>query len=96
MRSSSKPKGSTFQHAVGLAYSETTDDAPQVVVKGEGVEADEVVRLARRYGVPIVEKSEISEILAGIPLDETIPTDLYEAVALILAELKSFHPSSNQ
>jgi len=38
----------------------------------------------------VVERSEISELLYGIPLDERIPEDLYEAVALILTELKSF------
>ena len=90
------PKRIEFEHAVGLAYEESTDDAPTVIVKGEGLEADALVRLARRYGVPVVEKSEISELLSGIPLDESIPQDLYEAVAIILSELKSFQDRSKQ
>jgi flagellar biosynthesis protein len=86
-----KSKG-VYDIAVGLAYEEGVDPAPEVIVKGEGLEADEIVRLANRYGVPVVEKEELSELLKGIPLDETIPADLYEAVALILSELKSFRP----
>lgn len=85
-----------FEHAVGLSYEESSDEAPQVIVKAEGRDADEVVRLAHRYGVPVVEKGEISEMLSGIPLDESIPQDLYEAVALIISELKSFQPTYNK
>ncbi|MCB0331240.1 MAG: EscU/YscU/HrcU family type III secretion system export apparatus switch protein [Bdellovibrionales bacterium] len=77
-----------FESAVGLSFREDIDDAPQVVVKGEGREADELVRLARRFGVPVVEDGEVSELLQGVELDDSIPQDLYEAVALILAELK--------
>lgn len=82
--------GSEFEYAVGLAYDVSHQEAPHVVVKGEGHTADEVVRIARRFGVPVVERGEISELLSGIPLDERIPEDLYEAVALILCELKAF------
>jgi flagellar biosynthesis protein len=83
-------EGSEFEYAVGLAYDGSNEEAPHVVVKGEGYTADEVVRIARRFGVPVVERGEISELLSGIPLDERIPEDLYEAVALILCELKAF------
>ena len=79
-----------YSHAAGLRYEAEVDSAPSVVVKGEGYEADEIVRLARRFGVPVVEEAELSELLSGIPLDEQIPEDLYEAVAIILSELKAF------
>ena len=48
------------------------------------------MRLAKRYRVPVVERGELAELLSGVPLDEAIPEDLYEAVAVILAELHSF------
>jgi flagellar biosynthesis protein len=79
-----------YKCAVGLAYNPHCDDAPIVCVKGDGIQADEIVRLAKRYGIPIVEKGEIAEILSDVQIDETIPEDIYEAVALILSELKSF------
>lgn len=81
---------SEFEYAVGLAYDAGELEPPHVVVKGEGYTADEVVRIARRFGVPVVDRGEISELLSGIPLDERIPEDLYEAVALILCELQAF------
>ncbi|MCI5065032.1 EscU/YscU/HrcU family type III secretion system export apparatus switch protein [bacterium] len=88
-KSGASPQKGVYECAVGLAYRDAEEAAPQVVVKGSGERADAVVRLARRFGVPVVEKGEISELLSGIPLDEEIPHDLYEAVALILSELKS-------
>ncbi|MCB0320033.1 MAG: EscU/YscU/HrcU family type III secretion system export apparatus switch protein [Bdellovibrionales bacterium] len=87
MTTTKKPR---FSAAVGLQYEGEDSQAPSVCVKGEGRVADEIVRLAQRFGVPIVEKSELTELLGTISLDEAIPEDLYEAVAVILCELESF------
>ena len=81
-----------YRTAVGIAYDDRTDAAPLVCVKGDATIADEIARHARRFGIPIVEREEIAELLVGVPLDESIPEDLYEAVALIFAELRSLRP----
>lgn len=78
-----------YTAAVGIDYNPNKDSAPIVCVKGSGYQADEIVRLANRYGIPIIEKGEIASILSDVPVDEEIPEDIYEAVALILSELKS-------
>ncbi len=56
-------------------------------IRSAGSEFEYAVGLA--YDVSNQEAPHV-ELLSGIPLDERIPEDLYEAVALILCELKAF------
>lgn len=79
-----------FRRAIGLNYDGS--GAPTVSAQGEFLAADEVVRIAKRYGVPIIERAELAQILAEVPLDEEIPQELYEAVAIILQELERQSP----
>jgi len=62
-------------------------DAPSVSLKAEQLRADEVVKLARRYGVPVVENAGLARSLSALEVDEQIPGPLFEAVAIVLLEL---------
>ncbi len=77
-----------YRVAVGLEYDGKRRDAPTLSVKGHQLQADEVVKLARRYGVPVVENAELAKALNGLELDQEIPEKLFEAVALLLQELE--------
>ncbi len=77
-----------FKSAVGLAYSPDGGQSPHVAIKGSLMGADEIVRLARRFGVPIVEQRGLCTALARLELDAHIPPSLFEAVAIILARLQ--------
>ena len=86
-------KHARFAHAVGLRYEGggeggKADSAPTVEVKGDALDADEVVRIAERFGIPVVERPEIARALAELELDEEIPEELFEAVALTLNEIE--------
>jgi flagellar biosynthesis protein len=70
--------------AVALRYEKGTRDAPRVVAKGRGLLADRIVQLAKENGVVIEANSSLAEALAGIELDDTIPLELYEAVAVVI------------
>lgn len=70
--------------AVALSY-QPEDGAPQVVAKGRGVLAEEIIRRAREAGVFVHESPELVGLLMQVDLDERIPTDLYVAVAELLA-----------
>jgi len=61
------------------------DSAPSLVAKGRGLVAEKIISLARRHGVPIREDRNMVEILSTIDLYEEIPSELYKAVAEILA-----------
>ncbi len=77
-----------FRRAIGFEYHEASSDAPTVIVKGEHFDADEVVSIARRFGIPVVEKPEIAKACDFVELDERIPEKLFEAVAALFHELK--------
>lgn len=77
-----------FRRAVGLKYEINKAEAPQINVKGENLNADEIVKIARRFGVPIVENGPLAETLSKIKLDNQIPAELYEAVAILLHQIK--------
>jgi flagellar biosynthesis protein len=74
------------QHkAAALQYHHGEDSAPMVTAKGRGAVADKIIEIARAHGVPIREDRNMVEILSTMDLYEEIPSELYKAVAEILA-----------
>lgn len=72
--------------AVAILYDNTRDEAPRVVAKGEDYLAKRIKDTAKENGVPIVENKPLARALyATVEVDETIPPELYQAVAEILA-----------
>lgn len=73
--------------AVGLGYSVNSESPPTIAVKGDNFEADEIVRIAKRFGIPIIAKKELARALKVLNLDEKVPAQLFEAVALVIAQV---------
>jgi flagellar biosynthetic protein FlhB len=74
--------------AVALEYKRGAMSAPRVVAKGRGLLAQRIKEIARDAGVPIVEQVALAQALyKSAEVGETIPFDLYEAVAEVLAYL---------
>ncbi len=73
------------EKAAALKYRKGADSAPMVVAKGQGLVAKKIISLARKNGVPVHEDRNLIEILSTIDLYEEIPTELYKAVAEVLA-----------
>jgi flagellar biosynthesis protein len=80
-----KNKENIRDKAVALKYLPQEERAPKVVAKGEGYIAQEIKRIAEKYGIPIKEDNDLVELLAKVDLDMEIPQELYAAVAEILA-----------
>jgi len=73
-------------YAVALKYERNKDRAPVVLAKGENRFAQRLKAIAAEHGVPMVENKPVARLLFGVAkVGETIPTDLYKAVAEILA-----------
>ncbi len=81
-------KSLKYKAAVGLEYKGEGDNAPSISVKGDALIADEIVRLAKRFGIPIVENPELAKALVEIDTEDEIPVELYEAVAIVLAGIE--------
>lgn len=70
--------------AVALQYEKGSRDAPRVVAKGQGIVAERIVALARENDVIIEANPVLAQALSGIEIDDTIPIELYEAVAIVI------------
>ncbi|NLY80806.1 MAG: type III secretion system protein [Lysinibacillus sp.] len=72
------------KEAIALLYN-SEENSPKVVAKGKGKIAENILQQAEQFDVPIYEDSNLVELLGQLELNETIPEDLYEAVAEVFA-----------
>jgi flagellar biosynthetic protein FlhB len=74
--------------AVALEYSRERMVAPKVVAMGGDLMAERIKKVAREHSVPIVENVALARALyANAEVGDSIPGDLFEAVAEVLAYL---------
>ena len=72
--------------AIALKYDRSISHAPIVVAKGARLIAEKIREVARENGVPIVENKPLAQSLYKmVEIGESIPEDLYKAVASVLA-----------
>lgn len=69
--------------AVALRYD--GKNAPRLTAKGHGDLAEAILAKAREHGIPMQENPELCRLLARLELNESIPRELYVAVAEVLA-----------
>ena len=71
--------------AAALRYRQGDDPAPKLVAKGVGIIAEKIIAAAREAGVPIYEDPDILALLMTLNINEVIPSEMYIAVAEVLA-----------
>ncbi|WP_164669010.1 EscU/YscU/HrcU family type III secretion system export apparatus switch protein [Virgibacillus doumboii] len=71
--------------ATALRYNQDLDNAPKVTATGKGLVAESIIEKARENNVPIQEDSSMVELLSELNINETIPEELYHAVAEVFA-----------
>lgn len=73
-------------YAVALRYERGSALAPVVIAKGAGVFARQIVELARRHAVPVLERPIVARaIYATVKEGKEIPQELFRAVAEVIA-----------
>lgn len=78
--------------AIALKYERGKDQAPIILAKGENRFAQRIKALAAEHGVPTVENKPVARLLFAMgKVGETIPAELYQAVAGILAVVYRTH-----
>ena len=74
--------------AVALKYEVEEVTAPYVVAKGQRLIAEKIKQIARENGIPVVEDKPLAQALfKTVDIGETIPANLYRAVAELLAHV---------
>jgi flagellar biosynthesis protein len=71
--------------ALALRYRHRVDQAPMVVAKGRGIIAERIIEIAKKHNIPLKSDPALIEVLSKLDLDQEIPTELYRAVAEVLA-----------
>ena len=79
-------------YAVALKYEKGTDSAPVVVSKGHDMVARRIKTIAVEYDVPMVENKIVARTLYALcRVGESIPFELFQVIAQILAEVYQKH-----
>lgn len=81
-------KKAKYKTAIALNYEGKDNETPTISLREENLSADEVIKLAKRFGIPVVEKPELIAALKNIELDQEIPEEMFEAVAALLNEIE--------
>jgi type III secretion protein U len=85
--------------AIAIGYQRDLDPAPYIVGLGEGILAEQMIKLAEKYNVPVVRNIPLAHKLwKEGELFEYIPEECYEAVAEILRWIQRLEmdPDTNE
>ena len=72
-------------YAVAIRYERTAMEAPVVVAKGADHLARQIRKIGLEHAVPLVENPMVARSLYQVDLGESIPEEMFKAVAEILA-----------
>ncbi|GAA0331700.1 FlhB-like flagellar biosynthesis protein [Bacillus carboniphilus] len=71
--------------AVALRYDQEKNNSPQVIAKGKGKIAENILKVAEENDVPLHEDPTLLSLLGQLDINQSIPEELYEAVAEVFA-----------
>lgn len=75
----------TRKEAIALGYEANRDNAPRILAKGKGLVAESILEQAEANQIPIQQDASLVELLGKLNINETIPEELYQAVAEVFA-----------
>lgn len=73
------------KEAVAITYNPDLNDAPKIVAKGKGKIAENILARAEEFNVPVQEDASLVELLGQLDINQSIPEELYQAVAEVFA-----------
>jgi len=71
--------------AVALKHELGKPDAPKVVASGKGSLAERIIERAIENEIPVHKDDHLAGLLSKVSVPSYIPTELFEAVARVLA-----------
>ncbi|MCA1062356.1 EscU/YscU/HrcU family type III secretion system export apparatus switch protein [Rossellomorea sp. AcN35-11] len=73
------------KEAIALGYDQTVESAPKVLAKGKGIIAENILAQAEEHHIPVQEDKSLLSLLGKLDIGESIPEELYGAVAEVFA-----------
>jgi len=80
-----KEENKTRKEVVALSYKRNLENAPVVIAKGKGEIAENIIKVAKENHIPIQEDPSLLSLLSQLDINESIPEELYQAVAEVFA-----------
>jgi len=78
--------------AVAIIYDASKYDAPYVIAKGMDIIAQNIKKIGKECSIPIVENKQLARTLySSVEIGQTVPEDLFQAVAEVLAYVYSLN-----
>ncbi|GAU78783.1 EscU/YscU/HrcU family type III secretion system export apparatus switch protein [Fusibacter sp. 3D3] len=74
----------TNKMATALKFNPEKDAAPQMIAKGLGLIADNIISKAKESDIPIYEDAQLTRQLYQLEIGDQIPYEMYEVVAEVL------------
>ncbi len=71
--------------AIALRYEAGQGNAPRVVASGQGLMARRMEQIAQENHIPVHQDEALAQALGKVEVNQTIPDELFEAVARVLA-----------
>ena len=75
----------TKEKAVALKYDKESNSAPKVTAKGEGYTAENIIKIAKTYNIPIKKDEDLVEMLSKLEVDREVPSEMYKAIAEVFS-----------
>lgn len=82
--------------ATALKYNSDDQVAPELVAKGKGVVAENIIKKAEEHHVTTYEDEQLSQQLYNLSVGDSIPEELYHVVAKVLAFVAELDESQNK
>ncbi len=83
--------------AIALGYDREVDSAPYITALGSGILADNIIKLAEKFNIPILRNVPLAhQLWEKGEIYEYVPEDTYEAIAEILRWLASLDEGSHE
>ncbi|SDC61218.1 MULTISPECIES: EscU/YscU/HrcU family type III secretion system export apparatus switch protein [unclassified Candidatus Frackibacter] len=89
-----KNKNTIKERAVALKYDSETNEAPQIIAKGDHEIAKKIITKAKENDIPIYEDKDLIENLIQLDLGKEIPNELYQVVAEVLSFIYQLNDNS--
>lgn len=73
------------KQAAALSYDQSNNASPKLSALGKGLVAENIIETAQEHNIPVLEDPSLVELLSHLNVNESIPAELYEAVAEVFA-----------
>jgi flagellar biosynthesis protein len=77
-------KNKKIKQAVALQYNMQKDHAPKITASGQGMTAENIVKVAEESNIHVYQDEKLTKELIQFQVGTEIPAELYEIVAQIL------------